>query len=121
MALLRPDFYNRVPAWVKKDPRRLQLFMQLLNEAEQDGYAEFSVLGYARDNELTRQTVRSMLAAMESRGIIESICNQQTTIVFLCNSANYIIPTTKLQPNYNQCFRNSERKAREETFPPHPL
>ena len=90
---LRPDFYNRIPSWVKDDPRRLHLFLYLLDKIDEDGYAEFSVLGYAKQAGLGREVERRMLANLEKRTNIETICNQRRTIVFICNLERYTMPT----------------------------
>ena len=122
MALLRPDFYNRVPAWVKKDPRRLQLFMQLLNEAEQDGYAEFSVRGYAQAVGITHSAARSLMCGFESRHIIETINNTQTTLVFICDSGLYIESTAHQQHTNSTptAHSNEIQKEKQEKKPsPH--
>ena len=117
---LRPDFYNRIPSWVKEDPRRLHLFLYLLDKADEDGYAEFSVLGYAKQAGLGREVVRRIMSNLEKRTIIESISNQHSTIVFICNLERYIVHPTNTQPTPNQQATNSEplQKDKKETKVP---
>ena len=118
---LRPDFYNRIPSWVKEDPRRLHLFLYLLDKIDEDGYVEFNAREYARLNNLTRATVRNILANLEKRAQIETICDHKATIVFICKYECYIMPTTQLQPNNDPItaqYEQEQKDKKETKVPP---
>ena len=77
-------------SWVFEDPRRCHLFLYLLSKADEKGWAEFSVRGYAKQFELDYSSVRRAFLQLEENGIVESIVNQKRTIVFICEYERYI-------------------------------
>ena len=113
-------------AKIRKNPRQWDFFCWMLNQADEDGYAEVSVREYAALKKLPNSTVNGWLKSDTFRTLIEVTKYKNGTLVFFCDYASYVSvsghnsDTIRTKVGHNSdTFRPSVRNLKEKEFSPH--
>ena len=113
-------------AKIRKNPRQWDFFCWLLNQADEDGYAEVSVREFAASTGIAKSTLQSWLISATFRPLLEVTKYSGRTLVFFCNYASYtnnagnnITESRPLFGHFSATVRPSGRNLKEK-FPPAP-
>ncbi len=73
-----------ITSWVFQDPRRLQLFIYLLVNADEKGVVEVNLKDYATKYNVPRSTIRDMINLMRNKGIVSQQIRNKTATQLTC-------------------------------------
>ena len=114
-------------SWVFEDARRLQLFIYLLAQADEQGMVRVSVNECAKRLDINRNSLRTILRQMEDEGVIHQQTTNKNTIITLCKYAHYNTATTSEPPTNHQqttnkpALQEEKEGERESDVSPTPL
>ena len=93
-------------ARIRKDPRQWDFFCWLLNQADEDGYAEVSVNEFAKLKHVPRTSVVYWLNSSTFRQLVEATKMGCRTLVFFCDYASYQKTAVKKPSTFRQLSVN---------------